>query len=138
MVHYLWNIYLEKLSRKFNKISWWTLSVGDPQSFHNSPYVKSYYLNLNFSQVRQSALFKSKKKKIFLNKGVRHLKIAWHNKWQNKILKKKERKKKNKNKSYNCNSYFLSFTFLYGRIFIFLEKYLETFETVVNRSGILT
>ena len=94
MVHYLWNIYLEKLSRKFNKISWWTLSVGDPESFHNSPYVKSYYLNLNFSQVRQSALFKSKKKKIFLNKGVRHLKIAWHNKWQNKILKKKKEKRK--------------------------------------------
>ena len=92
MVHYLWNIYLEKLSSKFNKISWWTLSVGDPQSFHNSPYVKSYYLNLNFSQVRQSALFKSKKKKNFLNKSVRHLKIAWHNKWQNKILKKKKEK----------------------------------------------
>ena len=41
--------------------------VGDfswrPKNFHNSSYFKSDYLNLNFSQVRQSAPFKSEKKK---------------------------------------------------------------------------
>ena len=60
-------IYQEKLSAKFNKVSWWALLVGDPRNFHNSFFVKNYYLNLSLFQVLQSALFKNEIK-IFSEK----------------------------------------------------------------------
>ena len=65
-----------KLSTKFNKISCWTLWIGDPRNFHNSFFVKNYYLNLNFFQALQSALLKNETKNL-LKKDANQLKIAW-------------------------------------------------------------
>ena len=65
-----------KLATKFNKVSCWTLWIGDPRNFHNSFFVKNYYFNLNFFQALQSALLKNETKNL-LKKDANQLKIAW-------------------------------------------------------------
>ena len=57
------SIYQEKLATKFNTVSWCALWVGDPVNFHNSFFVKNYYLNLNlFSSIEECSLLKRNKK----------------------------------------------------------------------------
>ena len=52
-----WDIYQEKLTTKFNKVSWWARWVGDPRNFHNSCFVKNWCLNLNvFSRAAPCSL----------------------------------------------------------------------------------
>ena len=64
-------------------------------NFHNSFFVKNYYLNLNFFQVLQSALLKNppKKKKI-LKKDVSHLKLLDMTRDRKKTSKNKKEKRK--------------------------------------------
>ena len=102
--HYLWDIYQGKLAAKFSKFSWWTLWFADPRNFQNNFFVKSYYLNLIFFQVLQSALLNSNKNLFekdasfkIIQAVKQAIKIAWHSKGQKKTLKKeKEKKKKRK------------------------------------------
>ena len=69
-------------------------------NFHNSFFVKNYYLNLNFFQVLQSALLKTPpQKKKNSQKRCKPPKIAWHDKRQKKNIEKQERKTKNEKKS---------------------------------------
>ena len=64
-------------------------------NFHNSFFVKNYYLNLNFFQVLQSALLKTppQKKKI-LKKDVSHLKLLDMTRDRKKTSKNKKEKRK--------------------------------------------
>ena len=100
------------------KVSWCTIWVGDTRNFHNSFFVKNYYLKLSFFQVLQSALLKKKKKKNLLRKDTSYLKIAWHSKRQKKNIEKGERKTKNEKQSNSNNKYFILLLFHIGK-FIF-------------------
>ena len=95
-VHYSWEIYQEKLATKFNKVSWWVLWIGDPINFHNSFFVKNYYLNLNFFQALQSALLKNETKNL-LKKDASQIKIAWQLTFQETEVKHLRMRKKNEN-----------------------------------------
>ena len=88
-----WDIYLENFATKFIKVSWWPLWVGHHRNFHNSSFVKNYYLNLNFFFKYCRVL--SLKQKKSLTEDASHLKIDWHSKSQQKKLKK-ERKENEK------------------------------------------
>ena len=99
------------------KVSWCTIWVGDTRNFHNSFFVKNYYLKLSFFQVLQSALLKNKTKKN-LTKDTSYLKIAWHSKRQKKNIEKGERKTKNEKQSNSNNKYFILLLFHIGK-FIF-------------------
>ena len=102
------------LATKFSKVSWWALWIGDPRNFHNSFFVKNYYLNLIYFQALQSAFFKNETKNF--KKDASQLKIAWQ------LTLAKERREKNKKKS---NNSFFTFIFLYRKTYILLENILE-------------
>ena len=95
-VYYSWDIYQEKLATKFNNVSWRVFWVGDPRKFHESFFVKNYYLNLNFFQALQSALLKNKIKSL-LKKGASHLKISWQLTSREAEIKHLKKRKKTKN-----------------------------------------
>ena len=38
--------YLPRKTTKLKKVSWWNLWIGDTRKFHNSFFIKNYYLNL--------------------------------------------------------------------------------------------
>ena len=63
-------------------------------NFHNSFFVKNYYLNLNFFQVLQSALLKNQKKKKILKKDVSHLKLLDMARDRKKTSKNEKEKRK--------------------------------------------
>ena len=104
------------------KVSWCTIWVGDTRNFHNSFFVKNYYLKLSFFQVLQSALLKNKTKKNLLTKDTSYLKIAWHSKRQKKNIEKGERKTKTEKKSNNSTKSFFNFTFSYKKTYILLQN----------------
>ena len=106
----------KKLATKFNKVSWWALWAGDPRNFHNSFLIKNY----DFASTADCS--PEKRKQNLLTKDANHLKIAWHGKRQKNTLKKEKRKKKNEKKSDNNNKYIFTWTFLYSKIYILLEK----------------
>ena len=55
--HYYWDTYHKNVATRFNKVICWAVWIGDPRNFHNSFFVKNYYLKLIFFQVPQSALW---------------------------------------------------------------------------------
>ena len=63
-----------------------------------------------------------KRKKIFSKKDASHLKIARHSKIQKQDTEKRKRKTKNEKKLNSSKIYFFTFTFLYRKIYILLEK----------------
>ena len=70
--------------------------MGDPRNFHNSFFVKNYYLNLNFFQALQIALLKNEtknllKKRCQSTKNCLTVDIARD---RSKTLKKEKEKRK--------------------------------------------
>ena len=116
---------------KFNKVSWWNLWIGDPRNFHNSFFVKNYYLNLNYFK-HCIVFFLKTKQKILSRKVQVNWKLlgSWHSKREKQNIKKRERKTKNMKKS---NNRFFTFTFLYRKIYILSENiYLENLVCIVK------
>ena len=90
----------KKVATKFNKVSCRALLVGDTRNFHNSFFVKNYYLNLKLS-------LKTKKNQ----KDESRLKIAWHSTRQMKYVEKRESKTKNDKTQTATNIFFLLLLF---------------------------
>ena len=86
--HYSWNIYQEKLAKKFNKVPRWTLWIGDPGNFCKSFFVKNYYLNFNFFFKHCRVLSLKNETKILLKKDASQLKREEKEKNKNKKLEK--------------------------------------------------
>ena len=91
------------------KVSSSALWVGYPSNFHDSFFIKNYYLNLIFlSTIAECSNLK---------KNVSHLKLARYCKRQKKNTKKRERKTNYEKKSNNNNKYFWLIIFCFVLLF---------------------
>ena len=100
----------KNFATKFSGFMAGYLSWRSYRNFHNSFFIKNYYLNLNFfSSTAECSPLKQKKSKK--KKHASHLKIAWYSKRQKKNIEKREIKLKDEEKSNNNNKYFFTFTF---------------------------
>ena len=119
------SIYQEKLATKFNTVSRCALWVGDPVNFHNSFFVKNYYLNLNlFSSIEECSPLKRNKKPFQKRwkstKNCLTVDIAGD---RSKAFKNEKEKRKMRNEK-NSNNSFVSFTFFILGNLYFVRKHI--------------
>ena len=91
--------------------------------FTTGSFVKNYYLNLRFFDVLQSTLPKNQKKKNCSQKRRTPPKICIARD-RRKILKKVKEKGKMRKKPNKNNDLFFTFTFLYRKSHILLNKHI--------------
>ena len=87
-------------------------------------FVKNYYLNLNFFQALQTALFKNETKNLLKKDASLTVDIAR----DSKTLKKRARKAKNEKKSKNS---FFTFAFLYRKTYFCQKTYLQKLSFIL-------